>query len=102
MRGPSEDPGLYTRVLDELFKVRREKLTTNKISLTMVITEIYNESLRDLLNTNQKAASKVDIKIQTDGGVQLTNVVEKGVQFGGRGPVHDRCTRHPSTVELET
>lgn len=81
MRGPKENPGLYTRVLSEVFKLRDEKRETNKIAFSLMITEIYNESLRDLLADEQAArGKKVDVKIGSDGGVSLTNVDEITVQ----------------------
>ncbi|CAD7931825.1 unnamed protein product [Amoebophrya sp. A120] len=83
MRGPSDNPGLYIRVLTELFKVVGEKKMSNRISLKMMITEIYNESLRDLLvsGTNGGAGGKkVDVKLQQDGSIQLTNVEEYSIK----------------------
>jgi len=96
MRGPREDPGLYSRVMAALFKLREEKRTTNKIRISVVITEIYNEQLRDLLSdaggsaSNNRAsinaakdAGKLDIKLQPDGSVVIPGVEELEVRSVG-------------------
>ncbi|CAD7943719.1 unnamed protein product [Amoebophrya sp. A25] len=86
MRGPKEDPGLYTRVLSELFKLVDEKKGSSRIALRLQITEIYNEQLRDLLSSNTAPSGptkKVDVKLGQDGSVNLTNVEDypvKGIQ----------------------
>ncbi len=82
MRGPKENPGLYVRVLTELFSLRDERRQSNRIGLSMMITEIYNESLRDLLS-DKSQTKKVDVKLQSDGSISLTNVDEQAVKSIG-------------------
>merc|ERR1719419_1271307 len=48
MQGTKDNPGIYMRTFNELFKVARER-TGWKVELKAALVEIYNEEIRDLL-----------------------------------------------------
>jgi len=48
MQGTREDPGIYRRTLNELFKVAAERVSW-QVSLSAAIMEIYNDEINDLL-----------------------------------------------------
>jgi len=77
MTGYDGDPGLNTRVLQELFRLRTERSDGYTINLSISITEIYNESIRDLLMPSTK---KLDAKINTDGTVTVPGLHEEKVE----------------------
>lgn len=77
MAGPASDPGLNTRVLRELFKIRDERTSTHEMVFTVAITEIYNETIRDLLNPGSK---KLDVKLNSDGSCSIPGLYEETVQ----------------------
>ena len=62
----------YIRVFNELFRLRDEQEKTNEMSFSMMVSEIYNESMRDLLSTDKRKAS--DVKLLPDGTVQFVNL----------------------------
>lgn len=64
MTGTPTDPGLNTRVLRELFRIRDERKGEYDINISLSITEIYNEVIRDLLCPSPK---KLDVKQNPDG-----------------------------------
>jgi len=68
MAGPSSDPGLNTRVLRELFRIRDERKGEYDIKFSMSVTEIYNEIIRDLL---APSAKKLDVKLNADGSCSV-------------------------------
>ncbi|CAE7257569.1 KIN14R [Symbiodinium necroappetens] len=53
MQGTRDNPGVYTRTFNELFKVAKER-TGWKIELKGACVEIYNEEIRDLLGPGDK------------------------------------------------
>lgn len=65
MQGTKDNPGVYMRTFKELFKVAQERATW-KIELKGACVEVYNEELRDLLNTNQK--QKLQVRQEKGGG----------------------------------
>lgn len=80
MTGTSQAPGLNTRVLTELFRIREERQSEYDIEISLAITEIYNETIRDLLCPSPK---KLDVKQNPDGtcGVPgLTDVTVTSVE----------------------
>merc|ERR1712232_1218414 len=50
MTGTLKAPGLNTKVLRELFRIREDRRGEYEISISISVTEIYNESIRDLLS----------------------------------------------------
>merc|ERR1719277_1995199 len=77
MTGNKENPGLNVRVLKELFKIREERKLDLDIRISMVICEIYNETIKDLFVTKQK---KLDVKTNPDGSNTVPGLVEKSVE----------------------
>merc|ERR1711879_456391 len=53
MQGTKDNPGIYMRTFNELFKVAEER-TSWKIELRAAIIEIYNDEIRDLLGSSDK------------------------------------------------
>merc|ERR1712217_65563 len=76
MGGTKADPGLNTRVLMELFRMREERRGEYDIDITMSITEIYNEMIRDLLCPSSK---KLDVKMNADGTCGVPGLSEQDV-----------------------
>jgi len=77
MTGTPKDPGLNTRVLAELFRIRDERRNEYDIHLSLAITEIYNETIRDLLCPSAK---KLDVKMNQDGSCSVPGLTDKDVQ----------------------
>eukprot|EP00929_Paragymnodinium_shiwhaense_P076223 TRINITY_DN3914_c0_g1_i1.p1 TRINITY_DN3914_c0_g1~~TRINITY_DN3914_c0_g1_i1.p1 ORF type:complete len:955 (+),score=220.17 TRINITY_DN3914_c0_g1_i1:155-3019(+) len=76
MTGYDGDAGLNTRVLQELFRLRTERSDGYAINISISITEIYNETIRDLLMPSTK---KLDAKINNDGSVTVPGLHEEKV-----------------------
>eukprot|EP00927_Polykrikos_kofoidii_P072467 TRINITY_DN68582_c0_g1_i1.p1 TRINITY_DN68582_c0_g1~~TRINITY_DN68582_c0_g1_i1.p1 ORF type:complete len:1006 (-),score=223.59 TRINITY_DN68582_c0_g1_i1:51-3068(-) len=76
MTGNQENPGLNWRVLKELFRIKAERQLENDIRITLMITEIYNETIQDLLTTKQK---KLDVKTNADGSNCVPGLTELDV-----------------------
>lgn len=74
MTGNEQNPGLNVRVLKELFRIREERKVETEINLSMMVTEIYNEQIKDLFVTKQK---KLDVKSNPDGSNTVPGVTEK-------------------------
>ncbi|CAJ1327794.1 unnamed protein product, partial [Effrenium voratum] len=77
MTGTADDPGLNTRVLRELFRIRDERKNEYDIQISISITEIYNEAIRDLLNPSGK--DKLDVRINQDGTCGVPGLTETAV-----------------------
>jgi len=73
MTGIPKDPGLNTRVLTELFRIREERSATYDLVMSIAITEIYNETIRDLLSPSGK---KLDVKMNSDGSSAVPGLTE--------------------------
>eukprot|EP00429_Kryptoperidinium_foliaceum_P088141 CAMPEP_0176191500 /NCGR_PEP_ID=MMETSP0121_2-20121125/4491_1 /TAXON_ID=160619 /ORGANISM="Kryptoperidinium foliaceum, Strain CCMP 1326" /LENGTH=768 /DNA_ID=CAMNT_0017530165 /DNA_START=144 /DNA_END=2450 /DNA_ORIENTATION=+ len=73
MTGTARDPGLNTNVLRELFRIRDERRNEYEINISIAITEIYNEMVRDLLSPSPK---KLDIKLNPDGSSTIPGLTE--------------------------
>mmetsp|Transcript_21051 Transcript_21051/g.62674 ORF Transcript_21051/g.62674 Transcript_21051/m.62674 type:complete len:1051 (+) Transcript_21051:57-3209(+) len=68
MEGSNENPGLNKRALASLFDVCAEKSEDWTYSFEVSVMEIYNETLRDLLNPDKKASTnKLEIKHAKSG-----------------------------------
>ncbi|XP_064399470.1 kinesin-like protein KIFC3 [Halichondria panicea] len=65
MQGPSSNPGLNQRALQELFHLVEERHTDYDYSIVVSVLEIYNECVRDLLSVDP--THKLDIKQGSDG-----------------------------------
>jgi len=67
MQGTKENPGIYSRTFNELFKVAQER-KDRKIELKGALVEVYNEEIRDLLaDPNQARRQKLQVKQSKEG-----------------------------------
>eukprot|EP00929_Paragymnodinium_shiwhaense_P076229 TRINITY_DN3914_c0_g4_i2.p1 TRINITY_DN3914_c0_g4~~TRINITY_DN3914_c0_g4_i2.p1 ORF type:complete len:1054 (+),score=362.37 TRINITY_DN3914_c0_g4_i2:145-3306(+) len=73
MTGTEENPGLNTNVLKELFSIKEERKVDMDIKISLMITEIYNETIKDLFVTKQK---KLDVKTNPDGSNTVPGLTE--------------------------
>jgi len=77
MSGTPKDPGLNNRVLEELFRIQTERKLTHDITFCMAVTEIYNETIRDLLAIEKD--KKLDVKMGSDGSCTVPGLTEEHV-----------------------
>ncbi|CAE7730718.1 KIN14E [Symbiodinium sp. CCMP2592] len=78
MTGNPENPGLNTRVLKELFRIREQRKEEIDISISLSVTEIYNEQIKDLFNPDS-AKKKLDVKQNPDGTNTVPGLTERPV-----------------------
>ena len=64
-QGPDSNPGINKRAMTELFCIASDKQDDWRYSLTVSMTEIYNEQVHDLLGSNPEA--RLDIKQGAQG-----------------------------------
>ncbi|XP_063103465.1 kinesin-like protein KIFC3 isoform X6 [Cavia porcellus] len=69
MEGTLENPGINQQALQLLFSEVQEKASDWEYTITVSVTEIYNEVLRDLLGTEPQ--EKLEIRLCPDGSGQL-------------------------------
>lgn len=77
MNGNAENPGLNVRVLTELFREREERRVEMDIKITLMVSEIYNETIKDLFVSKQK---KLDVKSNPDGSNTVPGLTELQVE----------------------
>lgn len=65
MEGTTEQPGINQRALQELFRETSDKGKDWSYTITVSVIEIYNETIRDLLNDD--TANKLEVKMNPDG-----------------------------------
>eukprot|EP00944_MAST-04C_sp_MAST-4C-sp1_P000952 g952.t1 len=75
MQGPANDPGVYKRSLEELFRIKEQRKETHDYTLSVSMVEIYNETIRDLLVPKGKAEelNLLEIRKTKDGRNHLPN-----------------------------
>ncbi|KAK7478216.1 hypothetical protein BaRGS_00030577, partial [Batillaria attramentaria] len=66
MEGPSTDPGINQRALQELFQETAERGQDWHYTIEVSVLEIYNETIKDLLSSDN--GNKLDVKMKADGG----------------------------------
>lgn len=66
MQGSADNPGVYTRTFNELFKVAKER-SAWKIELKGACVEIYNEEIRDLLLGPNDKKQKLQVRQGKEG-----------------------------------
>eukprot|EP00448_Togula_jolla_P020731 CAMPEP_0170584868 /NCGR_PEP_ID=MMETSP0224-20130122/8905_1 /TAXON_ID=285029 /ORGANISM="Togula jolla, Strain CCCM 725" /LENGTH=863 /DNA_ID=CAMNT_0010908305 /DNA_START=1 /DNA_END=2592 /DNA_ORIENTATION=+ len=77
MSGTDENPGLNKRVLSELFRIREERKVEMNIKMYLMVSEIYNEAIKDLLSSKPK---KLDVKTNPDGSNCVPGLTEIEVE----------------------
>ncbi|CAJ1338896.1 unnamed protein product, partial [Effrenium voratum] len=79
MTGNESNPGLNTRVLRELFLVREQRKQEVEINISLSVTEIYNEMIKDLFNPDSAKNKKLDVKQNPDGTNTVPGLTERAV-----------------------
>eukprot|EP00434_Breviolum_minutum_P000724 symbB.v1.2.000637.t1/scaffold7.1/size571927/5 len=79
MTGTDANPGLNTRVLRELFQIRDQRKEEVEISLSLSVSEIYNEMIKDLFNPDSAKNKKLDVKQNADGTNSVPGLTERPV-----------------------
>jgi len=80
MSGTKSDPGMNTRVLNELFKIKAERKLEIETRMIITICEIYNENIKDLLGGKSTLQKKLDVKIGSDGTCSVPGMTEIPVE----------------------
>lgn len=79
MTGSDANPGLNTRVLRELFQIRDHRKEEVEISISLSVSEIYNEMIKDLFNPDSAKTKKLDVKQNSDGTNSVPGLTERQV-----------------------
>ncbi|CAD5217906.1 unnamed protein product [Bursaphelenchus xylophilus] len=87
MEGPESDPGISRRVGHEIFTLLEEKSEYIECSVTASIIEIYNEKIRDLLESDQPTSQKVQIRSDAEGRAEIRGV--KRTEISSVKDLHD-------------
>ena len=114
MQGYGEDRGVNTRALEELFALSAERAALHEYEIKVSLLEIYNETIRDLLEPRDEAGEekKLDVKIATEGGTNVPGMamvdvfsmedVAAALEEGGRNRTVGRtnCNEHSSRSHM--
>ncbi|CAI9111414.1 OLC1v1011635C2 [Oldenlandia corymbosa var. corymbosa] len=79
MEGTVAERGVNYRTLEELFKISRERSETSKYNISVSVLEVYNEQIRDLLDTSS-SSKKLEIKQAPEGFHHIPGLVEAEVK----------------------
>eukprot|EP01006_Ploeotia_vitrea_P007351 TRINITY_DN16785_c0_g1_i1.p1 TRINITY_DN16785_c0_g1~~TRINITY_DN16785_c0_g1_i1.p1 ORF type:complete len:781 (+),score=72.73 TRINITY_DN16785_c0_g1_i1:43-2385(+) len=79
MQGPDGNPGINRRALLRLFELIEERTDTEKSEVSVSLLEIYNETIKDLLNDNRDKSIKYEIKTHPQDGQYVTNLTSFAV-----------------------
>ncbi|XP_076807108.1 uncharacterized protein LOC143450438 [Clavelina lepadiformis] len=71
MEGSKSNPGINQRALNDLFRLIDEKSEDWDFNVAVSLVEIYNETLRDLLNSKSE---KLEIKMNADGSLFVSKL----------------------------
>jgi len=75
MSGIPEDPGVNTRALHELFRLRDERSHDFRYKISVSFLEIYNETVKDLLEADKGADKPLKIH-KGPNGMYIDNLAE--------------------------
>ncbi|KAM6054395.1 LOW QUALITY PROTEIN: kinesin-like protein KIF19 [Chlamydotis macqueenii] len=70
------EPGIYIRALDDLFKDLEATTKGTDYSVSMSYLEIYNEVIRDLLNSS---SGFLDLREDPRGSIQITGITDVSI-----------------------
>jgi centromeric protein E len=73
MNGTEKSPGIIPQTIEEIFKLLGEDKTINKYTLKASYLELYNETVNDLLNPNNK---NLEVRESAQKGVFVNNLTE--------------------------
>ncbi|XP_019371431.1 PREDICTED: kinesin-like protein KIF19 isoform X1 [Gavialis gangeticus] len=73
MLGTDQEPGIYVRTLNDLFRAIEETSDDMEYEVSMSYLEIYNEMIRDLLNP---ALGYLDLREDSKGIIQVAGITE--------------------------
>ncbi|XP_076365661.1 kinesin-like protein KIF19 isoform X2 [Tachypleus tridentatus] len=76
MVGTDEDPGIMVRALSDLFKEVRNNSDATSYEVKMSYLEVYNENIRDLLNSH---SGQLDLREDSQGNHQVIGLSEVSV-----------------------
>ncbi|XP_078154287.1 kinesin-like protein KIN-14E isoform X1 [Carex rostrata] len=80
MEGTERKRGVNYRTLEELFKIAEERKETVSYDISVSVLEVYNEQIRDLLNSNP-SSKKLEIRQAGGEGLHhIPGVVEAKVE----------------------
>jgi len=80
MSGTPSDPGLNVLTLQELFNIKKGRAGEVETRLTIMVTEIYNEMIKDLLGGQSTMSKKLDVKLNSDGTTTVPGLTEQNVE----------------------
>ena len=80
MTGSDAQPGVSVRVLRELFRIKEERRLEIDIQISLLVTEIYNEAVRDLLVPSADRQKKLDVVKGPDGTASVPGLIERPCQ----------------------
>ncbi|KAH9610142.1 hypothetical protein KSS87_003454 [Heliosperma pusillum] len=78
MEGTEQNRGVNYRTLEQLFQIARERSDTFTYDISVSVIEVYNEQIRDLLDTSN-APKKLEIKQASEGSHHVPGIVEAKV-----------------------
>ncbi|KAH9513436.1 Kinesin-like protein kifc3 [Bulinus truncatus] len=78
MEGTALDPGVNQRALSYLFEEAQNTVWQYEIEASML--EIYNETIRDLLDAEEDDKNKLEIKMKPEGGLHVPGLLTVSVK----------------------
>ncbi|CAI4232929.1 unnamed protein product [Auanema sp. JU1783] len=84
MEGPSGNPGINQRAIMQLFSTAHNSQGDIEYTISVSLLEIYNDKIRDLLNTNN---TNLQLRLSEDGKLSipgLTSVVVESFEHVGQ------------------
>ncbi|KAL9245622.1 hypothetical protein vseg_019249 [Gypsophila vaccaria] len=78
MEGTEQNRGVNYRTLEQLFQIAKERSDTFSYEISVSVLEVYNEQIRDLLDTSI-APKKLEIKQFSEGSHHVPGIVEAKV-----------------------
>ncbi|XP_004289515.1 PREDICTED: geminivirus Rep-interacting motor protein-like [Fragaria vesca subsp. vesca] len=80
MEGTEKNRGVNYRTLEQLFEIANERRETFTYNISVSVLEVYNEQIRDLLDTSPHPSKKLEIKQAPEGSHHVPGIVEAKVE----------------------